>query len=588
NPNHFADYISLGGGAVTALSSQTLGASDFFTGAFPAEFGNALSGVFDMNLRSGNQDKREHTFQASLIGIDLASEGPFKKGKSSTYLFNYRYSTLGLLSPILPEEMGKLSYQDLSFKIDFPARNGVFSVWGIGAYDFQGKEAVQDPAKWKDNEDREEFKARLNMGALGVNYKKVIGKSTYMRTTLAVTENSLVWKQKRFDSSLFMQPIRDVEDYRWKYSVSAMINHKFSARHTNRTGVILNRIMYDLDINYAEGYGNPLKTYISEEKGSELLQFYSQSKIHLNRNVVANVGLHSQYFTLNGNHTLEPRLGLSWNFNPRQALSLAYGMHSQLELLQFYFVEQNTPNGIIQPNKNLDFNKAHHFVVAYENQLKENLNLTIETYYQKLFDIPVVPGSHVSTININEIWDFNDSLVNQGTGENIGLDITLERYLNQGLYYMLTASFFDSKYTGGDGIKRNTKYNRGYVVNVLAGKEWKTGKKDQNLLNANIRLTHMGGRRIIPVDTYETLIREEIILDISRAYEQQLEDAPILSASFNLRINKRNHASVWSFHIINALGHKEFQEFEYNAEERKINKVEDLLIIPNIGYKIEF
>jgi hypothetical protein len=588
NPNHFADYVSLGGGAVTALSSQTMATSDFFTGAFPAEYGNGLSGVFDINMRTGNMDKREHTFQASLIGIDFASEGPFIKGKSSTYLFNYRYSTFGLLSPILPKAMGKLTYQDLSFKFSFPTKIGTFSLWGIGADDYQGKEPLSDSAKWESSDDRKEYKTKITMGATGLNYKKIIGTKTYFQAILALTENSITWSQKRLDSSLNLLPKRYVDDYRWKYSATALINHKFNAKHTNRTGFILNRLMYNIDIKNANDYGDPLVSYVSERNGCTLLQFYSQSKISFTDNLVVNIGLHSQYFTLNNNYTIEPRIGLRWKFRPRQTISLAYGLHSQLEMIQLYFVEQSTPYGSVMPNKNLDFNKAHHIVLGYEIQLKENLNLKIEPYYQKLFDIPVVPNSYISTINMSDIWNFNDSLTNDGTGKNIGVDITLERYLNKGFYYMLTASVFDSKYKGGDGIERNTKYNRNYVFNILAGKEWKTGVNHKDLFNINIRLCYMGGDRIIPLNTDETMINEEIIEDISRAYEQKLPDAPILSASVSYRKNKPKYSSIWSLQIINALGHKDFQEYEFNTEKKKIEKVEDLLIAPNISYKIEF
>ena len=92
NPTHFSDMTGVGGGIITALSSQVLGNSDFFTGAFPAEYGNALSGVFDMQLRAGNNHNYEHTAQIGTLGIEFASEGPFKKGELSSYLFNYRYS----------------------------------------------------------------------------------------------------------------------------------------------------------------------------------------------------------------------------------------------------------------------------------------------------------------------------------------------------------------------------------------------------------------------------------------------------------------------------------------------------------------
>lgn len=588
NPNHFADYISLGGGAVTALSSQTMATSDFFTGAYPAEYGNALSGVFDINMRTGNIEKREHVFQAGLVGIDFASEGPFKKGERASYLFNYRYSTLGLLAPILPKEMGKLTYQDLSFKLNFPTKAGTFSLWGIGAYDFQGNDAESDSAKWESSDDCKELKTKLTMAAIGLNYKKIVGNSTYVQTTLALTENSLDWSEKRYYNNMSLLPNRKVTDFQWKYTFTGFVNHKFGAKHTNRTGFIIDRMMYDIQIENSEESGDPLQTYVSERNGSNLLRFYSQSKFTPFNKLTINAGVHAQYFTMNGNFTIEPRIGARWNFLPRHTFSLAYGFHSQLEKMQLYLVEYNTASETILPNKNLDFNKAHHFIFAYEVQFNQNLHLKVEPYYQWLFDIPVVPDSYISTINLHEIWDFDDMLVNKGSGRNIGMDVTLERFLDKGYYYLFTASIFDSRYTGGDGIERNTRYNKKYVFNALGGKEWQTGKDNQNLFNANIRFTYMGGDRIIPLDVAATMEQQKIVEDVNQAYEQQLPDAPILSLSFSYRKNKPGHSSVWSFHLINALGYKDFQEYEFDVEAMQVKKKEDMLLIPNLSYKLEF
>ncbi|MBN2774281.1 MAG: TonB-dependent receptor [Prolixibacteraceae bacterium] len=588
NPDHFADYISLGGGAVTALSSQTMATSDFFTGAFPAEYGNALSGVFDINLRTGNTEKHEHVFQVGAVGIDFASEGPFVKGKRSSYLFNYRYSTLGLLAPTLPKEMGKLTYQDLSFKLNFPVKSGTISLWGIGAYDFQGKEAINDSLKWENNDDPKEFETRLTMGAVGLNFKKVIGTNTYFQTTLAATENSLDWSQDRFNEQMVLLPKRNVKDYKWKLTFTGFLNHKFNAKHTNRTGFIIDRLMYNMDIKKADDYGKEMVTYASEKNGSSLYQFYTQSKFTPTDRLTLNMGFHSQYFGLNHNFSFEPRVGISLKIISNQTVSFAYGLHSQVESLQLYFVEQNVSGQTIMPNKKLDFNKSHHFVMGYEAQLNDNLFLKIEPFFQKLVNIPVVPDSYISTINLKETYGFNQTLVNSGSGKNYGVDVTLERFLNHGLYYLFTASVFDSKYTGGDGIERNTAYSRNYVFNAMGGKEWLVGKGKQNLFNANIRLTYMGGNRIIPLNETETLAQKEIVEDYSRAYEFQLPNAPILSLSLSYRKNKLNHSSIWSFHLINALGHKEFQEYEFNKDTNKIEQVEDLLFIPNISYKIEF
>ncbi|MEE9462128.1 MAG: carboxypeptidase-like regulatory domain-containing protein [Bacteroidales bacterium] len=111
NPNHFAGMLVEGGGIVSILSAQVLNNSDFYTGAFPAEYGNALSGVFDMNLRAGNNEKRGWGLQIGTLGAEVFGEGPFVKGKKASYLINYRYATTALLKDLIPE--GQLPiYQD--------------------------------------------------------------------------------------------------------------------------------------------------------------------------------------------------------------------------------------------------------------------------------------------------------------------------------------------------------------------------------------------------------------------------------------------------------------------------------------------
>ena len=92
NPNHFSNGEGGSGGGVCALSTQVLANSDFFTGAFPAEYGNALSGVFDLSMRNGNSEKREYALQLGVMGVQAALEGPIRKGSEASYLFNYRYS----------------------------------------------------------------------------------------------------------------------------------------------------------------------------------------------------------------------------------------------------------------------------------------------------------------------------------------------------------------------------------------------------------------------------------------------------------------------------------------------------------------
>jgi hypothetical protein len=133
NPNHFANE-GASGGPINALNGAMLANSDFFSGAFAPEYGNAYSGVFDMKLRTGNNEKQEYSLSGGALGFDGTIEGPIKEGYGGSYLVNYRYSSLGLLDDLgIVDFFGVPKYQDISFKINLPTQNaGSFSIFGLG------------------------------------------------------------------------------------------------------------------------------------------------------------------------------------------------------------------------------------------------------------------------------------------------------------------------------------------------------------------------------------------------------------------------------------------------------------------------
>jgi len=587
NPSHFANLGAIGAGAITALSSQVMSNSDFYTGAFPSEYGNALSGVFDIKLRTGNQEKREYTLQAGLIGIDVASEGPFINGKKASYLFNYRYSTMTLLEPILPPEMGKLKYQDLSFKLNFPLKKpGSISVWGIGALDYQGRNANSNISTWETDLDKTQYGSDLFMGALGINNKLIFNNKTYTNFSLAVSGNGILLNIKEYDNNLILIPKNKIENTTTKYTLTGFINHKFNTKHTNKSGFSVDKLIYD--INIQKNNDTTLSTYADGNGSSYLIRLFSQSKFSIIESIDINTGINSQIFLLNNHYSIEPRVAISWNIKNKQKIAFSYGLHSQLEMLNFYFVQHNTPSRVATPNKDLDFSKAHHFVLSYEIGITDNIRLKIEPYFQKLFSIPIIPNSANSLQNLESGIYFNDSLVNKGSGKNLGIDITFERFLNKGFYYLVTTSLFDSKYKGGDGIERNSRFNKNYVINILGGKEWIIGKNKNKILGFNLKLCLMGGDYTNPIDYKATYLSKDIVENLSKAFTERKPDAQILSTAISYKINKKRHASTWSFSFINVLGYKEINSYYYDKTSNSIKQDINQLVMPNLSYKLEF
>lgn len=587
NPNHFADLTVVGGGLLTALSNQMMGNSDFYTGAFPAEYGNATSGVFDINLNTGNTEEREYTFQAGVIGIDFATEGPFRKGSNASYIMNYRYSTMGLISPILPEDTGILKYQDFAFKTNFPTQNtGTFSFWGVGALDYQEMSAA-DSADWEADFDRDNSETSLYMFTTGLSHKIALNSNTFISTVVSATGNGLTHKEKREDYNLQLRPQSHVDNDEWRYTIQSNINKRIGKNHSNQTGFSYSQLGYGLDIEQSEDEGEALSTMVNHSGDSGLLQLYTQSKFTVSPRVSLNFGLHSMYFLLNENNSIEPRAGLKYNIDDNQSLALAYGMHSRIERLPIYFVNENGDT----PNKNLDLLKSSHYVLAYNIKLNDNLRLCIEPYFQHLSNIPVSPDGYISTINMENDIFFDDRLTSQGTGRNIGVDLTLERFLHNGFYYLVTASVFDSKYKDAAGVTRNTRFNKNYVFNLLAGKEWVLGNNKNNILSANIRLNYLGGNRKEPIDEAASIEDKEIIYGETngeRAFSQRYDDIPIFSLGISYRKNKPTYSSIYSLQILNATGAQEFSNDYYNIKTGKIDTKFEGIMVPNLSYKIEF
>lgn len=589
NPNHFADMAAFGGGGLTALSSQMLANSDFFTGAFPAEYSNALSGVFDIAMRTGNNRKREHTFQLGAIGIDAASEGPFGKNSKSSYLFNYRYSTLGLIAPLLPENAGGVRYQDFSFKLNFPTKKtGTFSLWGIGLKDGSGAKAKTDSTLWKYASDKEEQNVQQYMGAAGLTHKYFFSNNTtYLKTTLAATISGLDLSTERFNANMSLAPQNSINNQYGNFVLSSFVNRKFNSRHTNRTGVILTGLTYNQVIENAGTIPGVLTTIVNESGNSALAAAYTQSSVHITEKLTMNTGITGQLFLLNSRYTVEPRVGLKYQHNNKHSYGLAYGLHSRLERLNYYFTR--TPaTGNTLVNKDLDFTRAHHFVFSYDWNISKNIHLKAEPYFQQLYSVPVVAGSSVSFINMQNDWFFAEQLQNTGKGRNYGVDLTLEKYLTQGYYAMVTATAFRSEYLGGDGVWRDTRFNRNYVFNVLAGKEWSVGRGNMNTFGINARISYQGGDRYSPVNELASTIAKDVVFDETRAFSKQLPPALVGHFTTSYKINRKYAAHTIALKVINATMYKEFEGFRYNYQTGIVDESRSAIVVPNISYKIDF
>ena len=590
NPNHFAGGNVAGGGMVSLLSSQMLTNSDFFTSAFPAEYGNALGGVFDIKMRTGNNQKRESTFQIGVIGIDISSEGPFVKGKNATYLFNYRYSTLGLLANtgIIPSEQIP-QFQDLSFKLHFPTKKiGVFNLWGIGGLGYSHQPVNTDSTTWVAPWSRIKFDWNINPGAIGLNHRYYNGNKTNFNTTIAVSGVYDKWIFTRLNDDLLEKPNLNAIQKNGKITLAHQIQKKYNQKISSKTGVNYNQLFYDTKINATiiEEKPETYAEFINEIGTTAFIEAYSQFKYDITPDLILNVGVHTNYFHLTQKYSIEPRTSIKWSFNERQSIALGYGKHSQIEELKIYFVKKEINGQEELPNKNLDFAKSHHFVISHDWLINKNLRLKTEPYLQCIYDAPGIPLSSYSVINYKQEYAFKDVMENNSIGRNFGIDFTFERFFNNNYYYLFTTSIFDSKYKGDDGVWRNTLYDRKFAFNLLFGKDFFL-QNNRNVLSINLRGNYMGGQRDAPMLWEESIQERMIIYDYDRIYEHQYPAELYADVSLSYRINRKKYSSVWALQVKNITGNKSSRGYYYDYRTEQLEENTWTVIIPMLSYKIE-
>ncbi|MDX2285691.1 MAG: TonB-dependent receptor [Bacteroidia bacterium] len=588
NPNHFA-RIGSSGGTFTIFSQQLLANSDFFIGAFPAEYGNATAGVFDVHFRNGNHERREFAVQAGVLGVDLAAEGPLSARRRGSYLVNYRYATLNFAKHLIGYTSVP-TYHDLSFKINLPTdKAGTFSIFGIAGLSNRLVSEQRDSSLWTRDLDRFRLLLRSDMAAMGITHTYLIKERTLVKSTLLGAFSLQRDNKDYFELDGVLRP-RDYNEYtRQPLSFTTSVKHTFSRRHTNKTGVIVSSTWHKYFAQIYDYVENRQDLLADEQDRTLTVQAYSQSQLRLSPKFTLNAGLHYLYFDLTRDQSLEPRLSLHWQLDPRQSLAFGYGLHSRIEDYGTYVTRLEVNGQPMRPNLDLGFLKTHHLVLGYEAMLSDHLRFRSEAYYQHLFDVPVEAEGTYSVINLNEL-DQLRILVNGGTARNYGLDLGLERFSRRGLYYLLNASLFNSTYTDIRGQRHNSAFNGNYKGHLLMGKEFRTGRRrgGNSMLGVNTTLSLIGGRYYTPVDLEASRLARETVLDESRPFSEQDPALFIADISITLHTNKPRYSGTWALQIKNIFQSAAPDYREYDATLDQVVELAGAGFLPVMSYKIEF
>lgn len=618
NPNHFA-IAGSSGGPVSIINNKILGNSDFFMSAFPAEYGNSTSGVFDLKLRNGNNKQHEFTGQFGFLGTEFLAEGPLSKNGKSSFLAMGRYSTLSLFQS-LGIQIGTSAipvYGDGAFKFNWQLKNGgqlsLFAIGGASNIAIKISDKTQYSQEFYGEGDRDQYFG-TSMSTTGLNYKKTLNEKTYISTTLAFSQeeqhtNHDYLRGRQVDTTLNLitfDTLYAMMAYKYtirKVSSYTAVNHKINKQHLIKAGLILDVMnMHFLDSCLSNlDDENSWQVRWNYQGTAALIQPFVQWKWRINENMDFSAGLHAQYFTLsNSLSPLEPRVGWKYRMKGNQSIFAGGGLHSQTQpyYTYAYHVLPNQPNNPAS-NMHLGFTKSIHSGIGYEKSFNKGFNIKTEAYYQHLYNVPVsMTPSSFSMINVGSGFSrlFQDSLQNTGTGYNYGLELTVQKYFDKTFFFLFTGSIFDSKYKGSDNIVRNTSYNGNYVVNLLAGKEFKINAK--NTIGIGFKVTRAGGKRYGLVDVARTNAAKEILFLDSAFNDYKFKDYFRMDLKISWRKNAERVTHEIGLDLVNLLNTKNLLSLTYNPailpqdianpNYQPYSQNTQLGFLPIFYYKIDF
>ncbi len=597
NPSHFG-ALGATGGPVSMLNNNLLSNSLFITGAFPANYGNALSGVFDLTMRKGNKDKLEGLFGVSFNGFEGGLEGPLGK-KGGSFLLNYRYSVIDLISKLGGSASGATGtgdaiprYQDLSFHINLPTEKlgsfGLFGIKGNSGIDFLSDLTTSDkPNLFSDSNDNLYYKS--NMSVIGLTNKHYYNDKSYGKLNLSYSTSGVNTILDTVDVNLVEVPLYRDDSSRDRIRLAYEYKTKINKNNSIIAGVVANVIGFNFldSIRRDETSFRTLRDY---EGSANLWQGYGQYQFKPNEKLTLNAGIFTQQFSFNNTSAVDPRFSLRYNVSPKVSFNVGVGRHSKLQDYQLYLVQTRLPNGeYVETNNALEMTKSNQAVVGMDWAISPKWTIKTEGYLQNLSDVPVEEkASTFSAINLGA--DFNipsrDSLVNSGTAQNYGLEVTLERSFSEGFYLLGTLSLFKSTYVASDGNRYSSAFDNDYVSNILVGKEFMINKKMS--FSIDTKVTSAGGRRYTPIDLEASAREGEAVTITSSAFANQFDDYFRTDLKFTFRYNMRRISQSWSVDLQNVTNRDNVFGQTYDVRNNEVDITNQLGFFPVIEYRLNF
>lgn len=634
NPNHFA-IPGTTGGPVSIINNKMLANSDFFTGAFPAEYGNAVAGAFDLKMRNGNNKKHEMSSQVGIMGWDFMAEGPLNKKSKASYLFTGRYSTLKMFQKLhVPLGTNAIpSYFDGSFKLNFPLKkNASFSVFGIGGASniaIMISESINSGGQELYGQaDRDQYFA-TNMYVLGATYQKPLSPNSYIKVIASTTRQNVDAHHNLLEG--FKQISTDPVKYSYSNILPFMgynyntqtaathtfINQKLSPKASLKYGIQYTHYMYSFidtvrNMNIVSNDYMSFDTRWNAKGTGDLFIPYIQMKYKFSEKLTGVMGVQSQIFRIGYSPRsassfqkdtsstsaayVLPRFSLRYQLDKKSSFNLGTGIHAQNQSPYIYFYDYHMKVGDTNQsshpkNIGMGLTKSAHVVLGWDYSLGKASRIKMETYYQYLWNIPIDKYGQTSFSLANTGSGFSrffpNALINKGVGYNYGFELTLEKFFSGGFYYLFSGSVFNAQYQGSDQKWRSTDFNTNYAMNALFAKE--ITFKNKNAFNFGGKITMAGARRYSPMDSTLSKIAREYVEDQTKKNTDRFGQAYFrLDFRLSYKINSKKMSHEIAIDLINVTNQKNILKQSYNVATGAVQTDYQLGFLPLFYYKLDF
>lgn len=578
NPNHlanggtFSDRPAALGGSVSVVSAQVLDQTQLVTGWFPASFGNALAAAVDMQLRRGNKNQHEYTAQASVVGLELAAEGPLDRKNQSSWLANYRYSTVGLLSGLgLNFGDEAIRFQDFTFHGHVQHAKSETSFFGFGGT--SSNRFVRKPEPdWKTEKDRYNINFSGRVWAIGARHtwgqvwrwEWGTAFSAQQQNRYAVGAaipqphiSAEVFEQKQ---SLLSSRLRVQRN--WK---TRALEAGVQANYQNGTLAVQTIVPIDPAGAFPNFRGTVAGT---------LLQPYLHYVHQLSARWELQAGMRVPFFAFNRTHAWEPRMAIQRRL-ANGSLHMSYSQVSQTQSLQTY----------LQPgNRGLELTRSFQWLAAWQRRVAQH-QFGAQAYYHRVRNVPIAADGSLFSV-VNQFDEFAPpGLVSAGKGSQAGIGASAERSFSGSYYYAINGTLYRATFTDIQGMNYPSRFNGRFAGNILAGKEWGTAAR---AFGVHARFIYFGGLRQQQVDVAASQALGTTRFDSQSGFGMRLPDYGRADLRISWRKNRHRYTRTLSLDIQNVTNRQNVAFTYFDTHLQRVASRAQLGIIPVLVYRVDF